>query len=126
MVFHPLAALLDVIEMHVGIREYDLVDGVIGQQVFEFLFRMDRDTLRVPGTRQFGRVTAIVNMGNLCRRECDDVDVPGIPVAAVEQVEVPTSGPHDDDPAAHNGFSGNYALEECYAPPLRRPIRAST
>jgi hypothetical protein len=68
---------------------------------------MNRDAGRIPGPCERGRVTAIVDVRDLSRRESNDIKLRVIPVHAVEKMEVTTSGSHDNDLVAHGGLLRN-------------------
>ena len=53
-----------------------------------------------PGERC--RILAILDVGNLGGRKCDDVKIRVVAIATVEDMKVPASCSHDDDIPAHS------------------------
>ena len=88
----------------VGIGEDDLVHSLALDQVGELVLGPDRDAVRVlrPGER--GRVAAVVDAGDLSRREGDDLGARLLAEDRVEVMEVAASRSHDDDLAHRSSF----------------------
>ena len=83
----------------VGVAEHHLVDVLGGDQVLEPLLGDDRDPLGVGGPGQGGRVGAVVDVGDLGGGERHHLGGRVATERAVEVVEVPPGGPHDDHPS---------------------------
>ncbi len=100
-----------VFEAHVGIGKYDFVDVVLLYKVIQFFFRVDSNAVRILFARQGCRITAILDVRDLCRRERHDLEVRIVAVAAVEHVKITAGGTHDDYFPAHpspSRLSGDY------------------
>jgi hypothetical protein len=97
-----LAALVQVVEAYVGISEDDFVDVVVIQQIIEFFFGADRNAVRIQGAGKRGWITTIVDVRDLRRRDSNDIDFRIVPVTAIENMEVTSRSPHDNDLSTHH------------------------
>ena len=102
--------------LEVGVAEDDLVDVELADQLTQLLLGADRDPLRIARPGQRGRIDALVDAGDLGRREGDDVGVRVVAEGDVEVVEVASSGSHDDDLAHCGLLSGVGAPFDAGAP----------
>jgi hypothetical protein len=91
-----------VVEAYVGISEDDFIDVVVIQQIIEFFFGADRNTVRVQRACKRGRITTIVDVRDLRRRDSNDIDFRIIPVTAIENMEVTSRSSHDNDLSTHH------------------------
>ncbi len=95
-----------VLVRNVGIGEDGFVDLLLGEELFQAGLRDDGDPLRIELSRQVRRVAAPGDVGNLRRRECRHAHARIVAKDAIEVVEIPPRGAHDDDaPFLHDGPS---------------------
>jgi len=100
--FHFLSPFVNVVETDIRLSKHDFINVFLQQDVIEFLFITNRNAIRILRAGERCRVAAVVDIGNLRGRECDDVKFRFVTIATVEYVEVPTRGAHDDDSVAHS------------------------
>jgi hypothetical protein len=98
-----LPLLVDIAVADVAVGEDGFVDLLVLQEVDELLFGMDRDAIRVELPRDRRRIAAVVDEGDLGRRERNDFDVGVVPVAGVEEVKVSACGAEDQDSRSRHG-----------------------
>jgi hypothetical protein len=91
----------DVLVGDVRVGEDDFVDHVPFDQVSELGFGMDRNSGGIEVTGERCRVDPALDVGNLRRREGDDLVFGPAAVDDVEVVEVPPRGPGDQDASSH-------------------------
>ena len=83
--------------LEIRVSEDDLVDVVLVDELRQLLLGPDRDPVRVQRAGERGRIDAVVDAGDLRRREGDDVGVRIVAEGDVEVVKVASAGSHDDD-----------------------------
>jgi hypothetical protein len=89
---------------HVRVREHDLIDLVLADQVFELAFGMDRDALGVELTGEERRVDAPGDVRDLRRREGDHLVLLAAAKEDVEVVEVPPGRSCDENSRLHHVY----------------------
>jgi hypothetical protein len=94
--FNFLAALVDVIQVHVRVGKDDLVDVVAAQQIVELFLGSNGNPVGIQGARQYGWIAPVFYVWNLRCCECNDFDIRVVSITAIEYVEVTSSGSHDD------------------------------
>ena len=67
------ALCMTVLVREVGVGEHDLVDGVRADELGQLVLGADRDAVGVARARQRRRIDALVDAGDLRRRERDDL-----------------------------------------------------
>ena len=82
--------------LQVGVREHDLVDAVLADELRELVLGADLDAVGVQRAGEHGRIDAIVDPGDLGRGEGDDLGLRVVTERDVEVVEVASAGSHDD------------------------------
>ena len=95
------AALVEIVEVDVGVGEDDLVDSVLADQVCELLLGEDGNPVRIAGSGELGRIPAVVDVRDLGGGEGHDTGVGSAAVAGIEDVEVFSGGSHDQDVLRH-------------------------
>ncbi len=90
---------------HIGVREPHFVDIMFADDLLEIGFGEDRDAFGIERTRDLRRIDPVLDVGDLRRRESDDVILLVVPVETVEIVKIATGRAHDDDPGSVHGFS---------------------
>ena len=108
----------DVLVGDVRVGEVDLVDLPVGDQAGEAVLGDDRDPLWVARPGERWRVGAVVDAGNLGRREGDHLGLGLVAVDDVEVVEVPPSGPHDHHSSHRPDSLGTAATRRCHNIPM--------
>jgi hypothetical protein len=88
---------------NIAVSEHDLIHGIFPDQSVEVPFGINRDTDWITWTGQFRWITAIGDIGNLRRGECNHLAVGIGPVHHVEVVEVAARGTQN-----HNPFGATY------------------
>jgi hypothetical protein len=117
-----LPLLVDIAVADVAVGEDGFVDLLVLQEVDELLFGMDRDAIRVELPRDRRRIAAVVDEGDLGRRERNDFDVGVVPVAGVEEVKVSACGAEDQDSRSRHGALVSTVSVSASPPvPLARP-----
>ena len=102
---HQRGLVHHVLVRHVGIGEDDLFGLVRANQVGQFLFGADRNSLGIEAARQFGGEDATLDIRDLRGGEGHHLVVLVAAKEGVEVVEVASSGPHDDRLDRHLLFS---------------------
>ena len=82
----------------VRVREHDLVDLVLADQLLESRLRKNGNALRIQRSGKRGRINAAVDVRDLRCGEGDDVVLGTLPVHDVEVVEVSARSADDQDP----------------------------
>ncbi len=97
---------------HVGIREYDLIDFVITDQLLQIALRVDGNALRVERARQRRRIAAAVDIGDLRGGEGDDACAFVLAKDSVEIVKIAAGGAGDHDAHGTVGIHRGSLLHE--------------
>jgi len=87
----------DIVVVHVGVREDDLVDIEPHDQGRQVLLREDRDAVGVEGTCEGRGEPPALDAGDLRRGETPHADARVVLVPDEEVEEVAARGPHDED-----------------------------
>ena len=90
-----------VLVRHVGVREDDLVDVVLADQVGELGLRVDRNPLRVEVAGEERWIDAACDVRDLRRSERDDLVVVTPAIDDVEVVKVAAGGARDQNLRPH-------------------------
>jgi len=88
----------DVLVRHVGVREDDLVDLLLDDDLLQLSLRPDRDPARIERAGERRRVDAVLDVRKLRRGERDDAELAAPAVDDVEVVEVAAGGAGDENP----------------------------
>ena len=90
-----------VLVRHVGVGEDNIVDVVLADQVGELGLGPDRDPFGIELARQEWGIDAPCDVGDLRRRERDDVVLVAVSIDDVEVVEVAAGRARDQDLRPH-------------------------
>src|SRR6516164_11470632 len=82
---------------YVAVSKDNLLNALFENQLFEFFFRIDRDTVRVTAAAQRGRIAAVFDVRDLRRSERHDFVCGIVSEADIEGVKISTCGTHDQD-----------------------------
>ena len=96
---HLARPMHHVLVRHVGVREDDVVDLQLADQLRQLRFVMDPDAVRIPAACQGGRVDPVADERDLRSGEGHHLGVGVMPIHRVEVVEVTAGRSHDHDPS---------------------------
>ena len=85
----------------IAVSKDDLVDGKLPDQVNEFIFGKNRDTIGVERTRQRGRIGASFDIWDLRRGKGDNLAGRVIAKDKIEIVEISSRRAHDENSGCH-------------------------
>ena len=106
----------------VRVREDDLVDALGRDDVDELGLGPDGDAVGVTGPGELGRVAAVVDAGDLRRREGHDLRAPVGAKDGVEVVEIASAGSGDDDPTYHRAVHRLIGFRQIDTWPVLSPV----
>jgi hypothetical protein len=86
---------------HVRVGEDDLFDLVLADQLLEFPFRVDRNSVRIELAREERGIDTPCDVGDLRGGEGDDLELLASAIDDVEVVEVAPGRARDQDPRPH-------------------------
>ena len=84
-------------ERDIRVGEHHFIDRVQLQPVDEVFFRNDWNAFLVEIAGECPGISAVLDVRNLGRSDCHDLDVRIVAIAAVEDMEVPACCPHQDN-----------------------------
>ncbi len=85
----------------IAVGKNDLIDGKLPDQVNEFIFGKNRDTIGVEWARQRGRIRASFDIWDLRRGKGDNLAGRVIAKDKIEIMEIPSRRAHDENSGCH-------------------------
>ena len=95
------SAVHHVFVQNVTVREHDVIDLMLADELHQLLFRLDGDSLGIKMSGQLGRIASVIDVRNLGGGEGDDLVCGIVAIQDVEVVKIPPGGTHDEDFSFH-------------------------